>query len=395
VSTLAAPALPRPREVLGEFGIYVHVPFCSHRCGYCDFNAYAGLDEAIPSYMEALALDARTAASSPVPIDERPVVTSIFVGGGTPSLVPAASLAAVLHAIRETWPVAPDCEITCEANPESATPELLRAWREAGVNRVSFGVQSLDDRLLGALGRVHDAATAVSALLSAMEVFDRVSADLILGIPGEDDETWEAGVRALVGLGLRHLSCYGLTYEEGTPLHSWKRLGKVVPVPDDDVARRWETADEVLSRAGLGRYEISNWAVPGEHSRHNDLYWRCGEYLGIGAGAHSHLDGVRSWTVKGPDRYARGVREGTSVAGSETIDAAGRATEVMFCGLRRSDGVSADAFRSLTGVDLEASFRPELDRCAAAGLLEWDGSRARLTRRGTLLANEVLTAFLG
>lgn len=393
--------LPRPREVTGTFGIYVHVPFCSHRCWYCDFNAYAGLEHLAGRYMAALAADAREALSAGGRLgDDRPAVTSIFVGGGTPSLVEASSLVAVLDAVRDAWPVAPDAEITVECNPESADEAKLAAYLEAGVTRLSFGVQSLDDTLLGRLGRIHDAATAVRALHRARDVgFTSLNADLIFGIPGEDDRTWRSSLEGLLACPVTHLSCYGLTYEEGTPLHAWRRLGKVAPVPDDDMARRWETACTLLDDAGFRRYEISNWALPGEESRHNGLYWACGEYLGIGAGAHSHLSGdegsVRSWTLKPPDGYAAAVEAGRPpVAGHEEIDPDARAAEVMFLGLRRAGGVAPETFRALTGRDLEEIFGPQIDRAAAQGLVVWDARGVRLTDRGTLLANEVVSSFL-
>jgi oxygen-independent coproporphyrinogen-3 oxidase len=379
--TLAERTLPRPRDVLGEFGIYVHVPFCVHRCWYCDFNTYAGLDHLAPVYMRALARHAREAADGTT-------VTSIFFGGGTPSLVDADALLAVLDAIRDAWPVALDCEISVECNPETVDLAKLRAYRDGGVTRLSFGVQSLHDRLLAALGRTHDAATAIHAIRTAHRAgFDDVNADLIFGVPGEDDATWTDTLRGVIALEPSHVSCYGLTYEQGTPLEAWRRLGKVTPVPDDDVARRWETADDMLAAAGYPRYEISNWGRP---CRHNELYWRCGEYAGIGAGAHSHLDGVRSWNVKAPAAYIAGMR----IAGSERIDAHGRRAETMFLGLRRVAGVRAADFEALNGVRLEEAYAAQLADSARKGLLEWDGQTARLTRRGTLLANEVVGAFL-
>ena len=398
--TVIAEPLPRPRDVGLGFGIYVHVPFCSHRCWYCDFNAYAGADDAIPGYMAALARDAREALSSPEPLTDRPEVTSVFVGGGTPSLVPAPMLVAVLDALRSGWNLASDVEVTVECNPESADPAKLAAYLRAGVNRISFGVQSLDDALLQRLGRVHDAGTAFRAIGSARSAgFEDVNADLIFGIPGEDDDMWRASLDGVVGSGVTHVSCYGLTYEEGTPLEAWRRLGHVVPEPDDDVARRWEIADATLASAGFERYEISNWARPGRECRHNLLYWACGEYLGIGAGAHSHLAcegaSVRSWTVKAPARYTSDVTaRQRPVGGSERIDAPGRAAEVMFLGLRRCTGVSRQGFADLTGTDLDTRYGAVLERSLKAGLLEPTRDGYRLTARGTLVANEVVTGFL-
>lgn len=395
--------LPRPRDVTRTFGLYMHIPFCVHRCWYCDFNAYAGLDHLAERYMDALATDIRSGLSAPEDADlgPRPTVTSVFIGGGTPTLVDAAGIADVLDAVRSTWQLDPGAEITIEANPESVSPGKLEAYLAAGVNRISIGVQSLDDALLATLGRTHDSRRALEALSLARRTgFERISADLIFGVPGESDETWERSLEGVLAAEPDHVSCYALTYEEGTPLHAWRRLGKVVPVDEDLVAARWETADRMLSAAGLERYEVSNWARPGQASDHNGLYWECGEYLGVGAGAHSHLAcgdlARRSWTVRAPERYIERVcREASTVAGSEELTATDRAAEVMFCGLRRSQGVGADRFEALVGRGLEATYGARLRLAAAEGLLAWDGRRARLTDRGTLLGDAVVMRFLG
>ena len=395
-------ALPRPRDVLREFGLYVHVPFCSHRCWYCDFNAYAGLDELADAYMAALVRDAELALSAPAGADlrSRPPVTSVFVGGGTPSLVDARWIHALLDAIRSAWPLLPDAEITIECNPESTTVAKLESYLAAGVNRISFGVQSLDDELLRRLGRLHDSRHALDALeLARRAGFTDRNADLIFGVPGEDDDRWGRSLDGVLRLEPTHVSCYALTYEEGTPLHAWRRLGKVVPVADDDAARRWEAAERVLGAAGLERYEISNWSKPGKASRHNSLYWACGEYLGIGAGAHSHLSvpggSIRSWVAKAPQRYIDEVTAGRRpVAGMESVEARGRAAEAMFLGLRRTAGVEGAVFRALTGQDLGERFGGELSVAASEGLISWDGDTARLTTRGTLLADDVLLRFV-
>ncbi|MGH2760639.1 MAG: radical SAM family heme chaperone HemW, partial [Actinomycetota bacterium] len=282
----AIAALPRPRDVLDAFGIYVHVPFCAHRCWYCDFNAYAGLDHLADAYMDAVIRDVTEGLSAPdgAGLDARPAVTSIFIGGGTPSLVDARHIVRVLDAIRASWTVEPRAEVTIECNPESVDRAKLESYLAAGVNRISFGVQSLDDELLARLGRTHDAGTAVNALRMARSAgFDDVSADLIFGIPGETHEAWLASLEGVLACAPTHESGSGLTYEEGTPLAAWKRLGKVVAVPDDEVAARWDAAEAMLTSAGLQRYEISNWSRPGRRCCHNDLYWRCGEYIGVGA----------------------------------------------------------------------------------------------------------------
>ena len=367
-------ALPRPRDVLGELGLYVHIPFCSHRCWYCDFNAYADLDHLMDDYMSALVSEV-SSADFDVP------VTSVFIGGGTPSRVDPVWIGRLLSSV----PTAPDAEITIECNPESTDAAKLELYRAAGVNRVSFGVQSLDDALLARLGRVHDAATAVRALRKARSMFENVSADLIFGIPDEDDNALVRSLEGVLSCGVTHVSCYALIYEEGTPLDSWRKLGKVIPVADDDVARRWELVDETLSSAGLPRYEISNWGHP---SRHNSLYWAAGEYLGVGAGAHSYVAPDRSWNVKSPAKYIAAVRSGHSaVAGSEPIDAGTRATEVMMLGLRRASGVDVEVFEALTGESLQVVFPDAL----RSELLAFDGRFLRCTQ--PLLLNEAAMLF--
>jgi oxygen-independent coproporphyrinogen-3 oxidase len=390
--------LPRPRDVSSQFGIYVHVPFCSHRCWYCDFNAYAGLDHFADAYMEALAKDARDASSAPADADlaDRPTVTSIFIGGGTPSLVSADSITRVIEAIRDSWPVAPDAEITIECNPESLDVSKLDAYRAAGINRISVGVQSLDERQLATLGRQHSAQRAIDVLHLARERFDNVSGDLIFGVPGEDEPSWRTSLEGVLDTGVTHLSCYALIYEEGTPLESFRKLGKVIPVDDDDVADRWDLANELLASAGFDRYEISNWTKPGADSVHNGLYWACGEYLGIGAGAHSHLannDGaMRSWTVKGPERYVDTVMAGDRpVLGAEPIDAATRASEVMILGLRRTTGVEIDRFEALVGAPIDAVFADEVDAALRKGLIELRGGALMVTR--PFLANAATVLF--
>jgi len=386
-------SLPRPHDVLREFGLYVHIPFCAQRCWYCDFNAYAGLDHLADEYIAALIEDARLALSSPEGFDERPPVTSIFIGGGTPSRVDARWITELLGAVRGSWTVASGAEITIECNPESTDPAKLHTYLGAEVNRISFGVQSLDDVLLSRLGRVHDAETALRALRLARESgFESISADLIFGVPGESDDAWRASLEGVVEADVDHMSCYALIYEEGTPLDSWRRLGKITPVPDDDVARRWETTNAVLGEAGFDRYEISNWAKPGAASRHNSLYWADGEYLGIGAGAHSHVAPVRSWTVKSPERYVAAIDEGSRpVAGSEVIDASTRATEVMLLGLRRAGGVDARTFRELTGREIDDTFADALSEGVRRGLLSWDGTTVSCTK--PLLLNEAAVLF--
>jgi oxygen-independent coproporphyrinogen-3 oxidase len=361
--------LARPRDVLGELGLYVHIPFCAQRCWYCDFNAYGDLDHLIDDYMTTLVAETES-------LDD--VFTSVFIGGGTPSRVDASWIARLLGAVT----LAPAAEVTIECNPESTDEAKLDGYLRAGVNRISFGVQSLDNDLLKRLGRLHDAEDALRALRQARSVgFENVSADLIFGVPGETDDLWRGSIQGVLDCDVDHMSCYALIYEEGTPLDSWRKLGKVVPVPDDDVARRWEVTNSILEDAGLARYEVSNWGRP---SRHNSLYWAGGEYVGLGAGAHSYIAPTRFWNVKSPMKY---IAADGRIAGSEEIDARTRAVEVMMLGLRRTDGVDVEVFERLVGCRLEDLFGDALSH----ELLSFDGRFLRCTE--PLLLNEAALLF--
>lgn len=392
------PLLPAPHKVTGEFGLYIHIPFCEHRCHYCDFNAYSGLDHLASEYMAALVTDVgHASAAPPGTLGIRPTVTSVFLGGGTPTLVDPVDIARLLDAIRSEWDLTPDCEITIEANPESTTADKLAQYRAAGVNRVSFGVQQLQPDTLQWLGRLHTAERALEAIAEASAIFERVSADLIFGVPGETDDSWQRTVEAVVDTGVGHVSAYALTYEPGTPLHEWKRLGRVRPVDEDSVADRYGIVHSVLTSAGLSRYEISNWSRPGHESAHNRNYWRFGEYLGLGAGAHSHLAtpdaSLRSWTVKNPSKFIDGVN-GSTVASTETIDARLRAAEVMMLGLRTVEGVTFERFKALTGTDMRELFGDDLRWGLDTGLLESTTAGVVLSESGHLLANEIVSRFL-
>jgi putative oxygen-independent coproporphyrinogen III oxidase len=296
-----------------------------------------------------------------------PDATSIFVGGGTPSMVPAGGLLSVLDAV----PRVPGCEITVECNPDTVSAELLEAYRAGGVNRLSFGVQSMVPRVLAALGRTHDpAAVERSVVLARAAGFETVNLDLIYGGAGETIDDWQATLEAALALDPPHVSAYALTVEAGTPLAS--DLDR--HPDDDDQADKYLLATERLGRAGLDWYEISNWARPGHECRHNLLYWSGGEYQGFGCAAHSHRAGRRFWTVRTPDRYIGLVADGASPeGGSEHLDDAGRRTEALQLALRTRDGVPAD---TLPLDELE-------------GLVEQRGDRAVLTVDGRLLANEV------
>jgi oxygen-independent coproporphyrinogen-3 oxidase len=352
------------------FGVYVHVPFCRHRCDYCAFATYTDRDHLMEDYAAACVTELRRAVER----EGMAEATSVFVGGGTPSRLPADLLVSVLDAV----PVAAGAEVTVECNPEDVTAVLLDTYRAAGVTRVSLGVQSTVGHVLEGLGRRHgpDHVTRAAGLVAGAG-FASWNMDLILGGAGERDEDWERTLSDVLGLASPppHLSAYALTVEPGTPLDRAPDRH-----PDDDVqAGRYETADRILSAAGYRWEEISNWARPGHDCRHNHLYWDQGDYRGIGSAAHSHRAGRRWWNVRTPDRYvARVQADGSPVAGEEVLDGGRRRFEAMALALRTPAGVPAAALPD----------HPDLD-----GLVARAGGRAVLTVRGRLLANAV-TAHL-
>ncbi len=322
--TLPASALAGVREQ--PFGIYVHVPFCSARCGYCDFNTYTatelGPSVSRDSYADTVLLELRLARD--VLVGGTSPVSTVFFGGGTPTLLPAAQLGVIVAEIDELFGLAADAEITTEANPESVTPAYLAKLREAGFNRLSIGMQSAVPRVLEVLDRKHRPGRPEEVVAEAHAAgFEHVNLDLIYGAPYETDDDWQASLDAAIAAGPDHISAYALVVEDGTGLARQVKAG-VVPAPDDDVlADRYVQADETLRRAGFDWYEVSNWArSESARCRHNELYWTDANWWGAGPGAHSHVGGVRWWNVKHPVRYAAALESARSpAAGRETLDA--------------------------------------------------------------------------
>lgn len=349
-----------------HFGVYVHVPFCRHRCDYCAFATFTDRDHVIADYLGALKQDIARAVDAGLP-----TATSVFVGGGTPTRVPPEALMEVVSSI----PVTAGAEITVECNPDDCSDSLMDTYRSGGVNRVSIGVQSLQSHVLRALGRTHDPDNVVRAVTAARsQGIDNVNLDVIYGAHGESCEDWERTLEGVVALEPSHVSAYGLTVEAGTPL-----ADDPARHPDDDIqADMYESADLILSRAGLVNYEISNWARPGRECRHNLLYWHQGDYRGFGSAAHSHDGGRRWWNVRTPERYIDLVRAGRSPESAhEDLDPETRRREGLQLALRMANGVPAEAF-------------DPRDRADFAHLLEeTDDRRLRLNRSGRLLANEI------
>lgn len=374
-----------------SLSVYIHVPFCTTRCGYCDFNTYTpgelGSSASPESWLDAalaeIDLAARTLARSGV----RREVSTVFVGGGTPSLLGGGKLATLLRAVDDAIGLAAGAEVTTEANPESTDPELLGTIRAAGFTRISIGMQSIAPHVLAVLERRHTPGRALQVARWAREAgFGHVSLDLIYGTPGESDDDFRASLDAAIGAGVDHVSAYSLIVEPGTRLARRVAKGEL-PMPDDDVlADRYLIADDALSAAGLGWYEVSNWARDeAARCRHNLAYWRGGDWWGVGPGAHSHVGGVRWWNRKHPAAYAASLGAGKSPAqGREVLDAATRREERIFLELRLDTGLDAAV--------LSDRGRARAAREVADGLLDaraWDAGRAVVTRTGRLLADGI------
>ncbi len=361
------------------FGVYVHIPFCASRCDYCDFATWTDRAHLADEYVDACVRDLGRRAPAPA--------SSVFFGGGTPSLLDAAALTRILDAI----PRAADAEVTVECNPDSVDLAKLCAYRAAGVNRVSFGVQSMRAHVLAALGRTHDPDNVARAVDWARAAgIERLNLDLIYGTPGERVADWEATLDAALALEPGHVSAYALTVEPGTPLGRAVAAGRREAPDDDDQALKYEVADDRLAAAGLAWYEISNWARPGDQCRHNLLYWEGGDYAAIGCAAHGHTAGRRWWNVRTPERYIAAVRAGTSTeAGSETLDPAARRAETMVLAVRTAGGIKLPG----PGADPHGMVAC-IDELIDVGLLAREGDRAVLTRRGRLLGNEVAARLL-
>lgn len=387
---LELPDSARAGLVTPPFGLYVHVPFCATRCGYCDFNTYTS-DELGPGanrdeYAGSAIAELRQAARLLGP--DLPAVSTVFVGGGTPTLLPAADLGAVLAEIRRLFPVAADVEVTTEANPETVDRAYLAQLREAGFTRVSLGMQSAAEHVLAVLDRRHTPGRAVEAAREARAAgFEHVNLDLIYGTPGESAADWAASLDAVLAAPVDHVSAYALIVEEGTRLARRISRGEL-PMPDDDVlADRYEQADATLRRGGFEWYEVSNWARhDSARCRHNELYWANANWWGIGPGAHSHVGGLRWWNVKHPAAYAERLAAGRSPhQDAELLDDADRALETVMLGLRLREGLP---LALLTDVG-----RRRAGDAVARGLLDPEAhatGRAVLTDRGRLLADALV-----
>lgn len=376
------------------FSAYVHLPYCVRRCPYCDFNTYAVNSIPEQSYTEALLAEIESASRNPLWQDRS--ITTIFFGGGTPSLFGPESFSRLIDAFRQHFGIDADAEVTMEANPgslEGSAAERLEGWRQAGINRLSFGAQSFNARHLETLGRLHSADDTRAALKTARAAgFNNLSLDLIFAVPGQTLAEWRQDLEQALELETDHISAYGLTYEAGTPMTGLRDAGRIQPADDDLEVEMLEAARQVLETAGYQRYEISNFARSGRESRHNLAYWLRQDYLGLGAGAHGFADtqagGHRYANVRLPQFYMN--RAGNDPADSrEEIDHDAAMRETMLLGLRLDRGVDCAKFEARFGTKPEQVFG-KLGTLIAAGLLEQDGPALRLSDSGLLLADSVI-----
>ena len=373
--------------------IYIHIPFCESKCLYCDFNSYDGIDYLKASYADALQDDIVKSENI------FNIVETIYIGGGTPLLIGAEKIQLVLKTVKKTFDVAKEAEISIEANPESINPGDLLKLRESGVNRISLGFQSLSDRNLSLLGRIHDANKAVQSYLLAREAgYENINIDMIYGIPGQSLKDWEEELEQVIDIGPEHLSLYPLSIEEGTPLKKMVDDGRINDIDEDNQAEMMEaTASKLLKyrpRGGYRHYEISNYAIDGYDCSHNLNYWSCSDYLGFGAGAHSHRQGRRWWNVDDPVDYVEWLGLGSKpVAGEERLTIESRVAESIFLGLRMMRGADIDRIEERFEVNILKMYESEIKSLIDDGLIEI-GNNLKLTKKGEIFANQAMSAFV-
>jgi oxygen-independent coproporphyrinogen-3 oxidase len=378
-----------------NLAFYIHIPYCVKRCGYCDFNTYTpselkiatGLSEVSNSYIDLLLLEIKQAKAQV----GSAFVPSIFFGGGTPSLMEPSDIGRVITQIRQEFDLNSDAEITMECNPDTVTKENLAAFREVGVNRVSFGMQSAVPHVLATLDRTHNPENLLQVTTWAKEVgFSEISVDLIYGTPGETLADWQKSIDAALALPITHISAYALIIEEGTKLAAQIKRGEVAPVDDDLAAEKYLLADKAFTAAGFQWYELSNWAKPDSLSKHNLAYWLGENWWGAGPGAHSHLNGKRFWNVKHPNLYKEKIQSNLSpIADSEVLEEIQIASEKLMLSLRLPSGVEKESLNQDQISDLS-----DYVESGHLDLLNWNQGRATLTLEGRLIADQILRQIL-
>ncbi len=393
--------------------VYLHIPFCHHRCAYCDFNTYSGLEGLVPAYVDALCREIEISAASAAHTLE---VHTVFFGGGTPSLLPVADLDTIIKRLRACFSLTEDLEMTLEANPGTLSQDYLHALHSMGVNRLSLGMQSANPQELRLLEREHNFGDVIQAITWARKAgFENINLDLIFGLPYQSLERWQDNLTRAVELNPDHLALYALTLEGGTPMQHWVGRGLLDEPDPDQAAEMYEWAEDYLENAGYDHYEISNWAHrqrEGESMvcQHNLQYWRCHPYFGYGAGAHGYIGSLRIANVRSPGAYIERLKPDQlhpylpdfpltpATIHTERLIPTQQMSEMMIMGLRLTEeGVSRDEFFRRFGQEIEKTFTKEINRSISLGLLEWKGEsseRLRLTQRGRLLGNQVFIQFV-
>ena len=382
-----------------SLSLYLHIPFCRHRCSYCDFNTYTSVGELKTAYADALSREIQQVSGA-----GKRAAHTVYLGGGTPSLMPPNTLEKILHSIRAGFILSEDAELSLEANPDTVDAEYLQAIQKLGLNRLSFGAQSADDGELALLGRDHEFGTVARAVdLSRAAGFENINLDLIYGLPGQSLASWERSLRLALDLHPDHLSLYCLTIEPGTPMHRWLESGRIQSPNPDLAADQYEFACSLLSDAGFVHYEISNWSLPGRECVHNLSYWRNDEYLGLGAGAHGHASGFRYWVVKQPRVYLRRMADmggaqfpwSAAVAGKKQLSRREAISDTMITQLRLlEEGLDMAAFENKFGLSPQQTFPGIIEQMLDYGLLYIDNGRLLLSKRGQFLSNQVFHRFM-
>lgn len=373
-------------------GLYIHIPFCLKKCHYCDFASYAGRMEILPAYLRSIETELDMQARR---WPDR-MVETVFIGGGTPSVLLPGDYQALMGAVRRNFQVSASAEISLESNPGTVTAEKAEAMRSAGINRISIGVQAAQDQLLHAMGRIHRQADAVEAVGHFKKAgFSNINLDLMFGLPGQSAEMWRASLAFAVSLRVTHLSCYSLAIEANTPWGVMLREGRITPATDELDRFLYHEACSLLAKEGFIHYELSNFAKPGFSCRHNLVYWKYGDYLGTGAAAHSLMDGLRFANTADPDEYMRSMDAGIPfLSESAMLSRKEALSERMLMGMRLMEGVRLDQVSEEFGLDVAECFAGEIGALLRGGLVSLEDTVLRLTEKGYDLANQVFLAFV-
>ena len=384
-----------------ELSLYIHIPFCKTKCGYCDFNTYQGIETLIPDYVNSLCDDIRNWLS----IMENPSIKTIFFGGGTPSLLSQNQTTQLLKTIENNADIDPAAEITLESNPDDLTLEKCEQFIASGINRLSIGIQSLQNNLLTILNRRHSNVQALQAINNGKNAgFTNISGDLMYGLPSQTYLDWEMTLKELLSAAPTHISMYSLTIEEGTPFHKMFHSGSITLPPDDEIADMYALAQEQLNVHGYQQYEISNWCIPKYESIHNLTYWRRKPYIGIGPGAHSNLGNVRYWNIKSPAKYIQNISSSDSLTSHiidnpiiddyEILTDQQIASELMFLGLRLSEGIDCDIYYQEHRLNLLEIFKNEIKKLTEENLIEISNNIIKLSPSKIFIANRIFEEFI-